>query len=459
MKYQVKRWSGQVIKTISMLRRSQMKKLAVLLFVVGMIVAFAMPAAALENVFGGYWRTRAYTNQNFDGNDDDVSTARELTQIDTRTRLYWTAILNDNLKFVNKFEFNGTWGDQGALNANGSHNFQASWTDFGADGTQSLRIKNSYVAFNIGPVSASVGVQPATLARGFLFDDDAAGVIVTYDGGAFKLPLIWLKAYEGGTSNNSLDVDCFAISPTFKAGQVSINPFAMYSYSDNASGWVFTPNFEEISLFHVGLDLGFKMDKFALWMVGIYEGGTLDFIANNNSVDVKAWLAAAGGKFDFGAGDVHARGFYATGQDPDDNDITAFFVPPGQLYRGQYYNWSEILGEGILDAQIPVGSCGTRISNVMAANLGVTVKPMKDLSVTADVWFAQLAEDRNMGTAAVPQMEKDLGIEANLIATYQLVKNLNLDLVAAYLFAGDAIYVGNGDADPYELGARLSLSF
>jgi hypothetical protein len=37
---------------------------------------------------------------------------------------------------------------------------------------------------------------------------------------------------------------------------------------------------------------------------------------------------------------------------------------------------------------------------------------------------------------------------------------LNLDLVGAYLFADDATSVdGDNDEDPYELGARLSISF
>ena len=30
-----------------------------------------LPASALENKFGGYWRTRAYTNQDFSGEDDE----------------------------------------------------------------------------------------------------------------------------------------------------------------------------------------------------------------------------------------------------------------------------------------------------------------------------------------------------------------------------------------------------
>jgi len=45
------------------------------------------------------------------------------------------------------------------------------------------------------------------------------------------------------------------------------------------------------------------------------------------------------------------------------------------------------------------------------------------------------------------------------VFTYSLMKNLNLDVVAAYLFAGDATYKGAHQEDPYELGTRLSFKF
>ena len=48
-----------------------MKKFAILALAAVMVIALTIPAAALENEFGGYWRTR-FTNQgHFDGEDDD----------------------------------------------------------------------------------------------------------------------------------------------------------------------------------------------------------------------------------------------------------------------------------------------------------------------------------------------------------------------------------------------------
>ena len=87
-----------------------MKKLLVLLTAFALVVAFTAPAMAIDHVFGGYWRTRAYMQKNLTGEDD--TEAKDLTQVDTRTRVYYTAKFSDNFKFVNKFELDAVWGGE-----------------------------------------------------------------------------------------------------------------------------------------------------------------------------------------------------------------------------------------------------------------------------------------------------------------------------------------------------------
>ncbi|CAN2040414.1 hypothetical protein GMMP15_1710001 [Candidatus Magnetomoraceae bacterium gMMP-15] len=83
---------------------------------------------------------------------------------------------------------------------------------------------------------------------------------------------------------------------------------------------------------------------------------------------------------------------------------------------------------------------------------------MEKLTITGDVWYAVLAEEIPKGEAG--EGEDELGIEIDLKITYELVEGLNLDVVGAYLFAGDATTLNNpDDANPYELGTCLSLSF
>ncbi|SDP86048.1 hypothetical protein SAMN05660330_04431, partial [Desulforhopalus singaporensis] len=92
----------------------------------------ATTASAVENQFGGYWRTRAFVQDEF--NQDGESYGR----IDSRTRLYYTAKFNDGFKFVNKFEFDYNWGSEPL-------------GDVGTDGTV-FEIKHSYADFTLGNV-------------------------------------------------------------------------------------------------------------------------------------------------------------------------------------------------------------------------------------------------------------------------------------------------------------------
>jgi hypothetical protein len=438
-----------------------MKKLGMMALAALLVVAFTLPAYALETEFRGYWRTRFFTNQNFTG--EDVTEAKDFSWVDTRTRLRFTTIFHENLKFVNRFEFDGQWGSAtGSRSAAGAGN--RGYGELNADGAN-IEIKNSYADFNLGPVNAKVGIQGVRLARGFLIDTDAAGAVVTFQGGNFALPLMWFKGNEGGTGldANDFDVDVFGIAPSFNAGGVSINPYALYMYSEDISdfqskyGRANEPNltgFDELNAWYVGADIDFSFDPVSFWLTGIYQGGDVDPIGGGDSVDMNAYLAAVGFNVGLGFGGLHGEAFYASGNDPDDADEVEEFFVPG--YWESHY-WAEIMGFGIFDWDVSNNSPADEIGDIMAANIGFTLKPVDKLSVALDVWYAQLAEEITLADGST---EDYLGTEVDLVITYELVENLNLDLVGAYLFAGDATTEGAADdADPYEVGARLSLSF
>jgi hypothetical protein len=410
-----------------------MKKLLTGLLAAGLVLALTLPASAFDSEFGGFWRTRAYTQQNFAGSDAGT---QDLQQVDTRTRLFYTAIFSEDFKFVNKFEFNVAWGDTTGGN-------------IATDGTTIFRIKNSYGNFNFGPVNVLLGLQPRVINRGFVFDDDYAGAAISYKGEGFSVPLIWMKAYEGGVGKdkNDNDVDYLFLNPTFAVGKSSLKPTLGYIYSKDASKWPSTTGNKEIKAYLVGLDADVNFGMGSAWFTGLYEGGSADLI-NGTSVDVRAYLLALGGMVNLGPMDIHGQAFYATGDDRTSKDkAEAFFIP-----KGQSYYWSEIMGLGLFDNQASANSCADKISNIMAANLGVGFKATDKLKFTFDVWYAKLAESDVKNNDV-------LGTEIDLRMTYAVMKNLNLDVVAAYLFTGDATYVGTNDKDAYEVGAMLSFSF
>lgn len=423
-----------------------MKKFAVLGLAVVLVIAFTVPATAFESVFGGYWRTRAYMQKDFSG-DDTKSLDRTL--VDTRTRLYYTAIFNENLKFVNKFEMDAAWGG-----------VSTGYGDITADG-KDVEVKNSYVDFTLGAINSKIGVQAYKLGRGFLFNADFAGAVITYKAEAFELPIFWIKAYEGSNGDNNGDVDFYGIAPKFSLGDTgAIQPFALWATSDDAEAYNATwPDadltLEDLDIFYLGFDADMNFDMVSVWLTAMYQFGEVDTL-EEGSADVSAWLAAIGAKVDFDTFDLHGQIFYASGDDDLDDDDVEGFVP----LRGQDYHWAEIMGGGIFDNagysnnQSNNSPGWENITNVIAYNIGANFKVMEDLSLRADLWYAERLESTDDYPA------DPLGLEVDFGATYKLMDNLNLDVVAAYLFADDATTEGvANDENPYEIGAQLSLSF
>jgi len=392
-----------------------MRKLFILLATAVLMVAFTVPAAAVEHQFGGYWRTRAYQDSDFSG---ATGGAQDVTQVDTRTRLYYTAKFSDNLKVVNKFEMDAVYG-------------LPEYGDLGADG-KVLEIKNSYADFNIGSLNFKLGVQGTAIARGFVFDNDFSGLVATYKGETISVPIIWIKPYEGGMGKdtNDQDVDVYAVYPSFKAGGFSIKPFFVTEKADEASA-----DWSEIDLTWIGVDLDAKLGGVSLWLTAISESGSTD------STDVSATLFALGASMPLGPVGLHAQLFNATGDDAGTADQEAFSG------AGTSYYWSEIMGLGTFDNQASAGSPADAISNIMAYNIGISFKPMDKMKITVDLWKASLNEE--------VAGEDDLGTEIDVKLTYKFLDKLTLDVIAAQLSAGNA----TGTEDPVEIGTRLSIAF
>jgi hypothetical protein len=155
--------------------------------------------------------------------------------------------------------------------------------------------------------------------------------------------------------------------------------------------------------------------------------------------------------------EAHGQVFYATGDDDDEDDdeITEFYVP-----NGQSYYWSEIMGLGTFDDQTSNGSPGDQIFDILAVGLGGSVSPMEKLTIGLDIWYAQRAEKQDPPEDS--DDEKKLGTEVDFTVTYTLLEDLNLKVVAAYLFAGegtDPTDDNDDTANPFELGAQISFGF
>ncbi len=465
-----------------------MKKLSILALAAILVVFFTVPVSALENEFGGYWRTRYFSQKYFTGLDrgDDRSDTVEaeddtIERADTRTRLYYTAKINDNLKLVNKFEFDATFG------GGDSRGSTFDYGDVGADGV-AIEVKNSYADFNLGPVNVTAGVQPYSLFRDFAISDDASGIIARWKAlDNFVLAGSWLKNFEGGEGDDeNEDLDTYTLTGAFWFNEnISIKPSVSTAYSAEANsalvarilgagadgGSALAPldltvdEYGDAYLVTFGLDFDMTFDKWGLWFTGFGQTGEVEDVVfigeDEEDLDLEGWLFAVGGNVGFGEvgflGDfgLHSEFFIASGDDDlDDDDWEAVVNPFGSYY------WSEIMGYGILDNESSAGSPADKISNIWAVNLGVDMKPLDKLKIAIDMWYAELLEDEQRLNE-----EDELGFELNGVITYELVEGLNLDLIGAYLWADDGTSTAldkdgdDNEEDPYEYGVRLSLSF
>lgn len=385
------------------------------LMLVGGVAASA--AQAFESQFGGYWRTRAFYQDNFTPDSDYF-------RVDNRTRLYYTAKFNDDFKFVNKFEFNSIWGDTDG-------------GDIGADGS-TWKVKNSYADFNLGATNVKLGIMGAVIARGFIFDDDFSGAMVTANLGSVAVTPFYIAVDSEDGGGQSYDRSMFGAMASVKISDaISLTPYFVYDAAgegtettvDETTLVETTAAVGDIDNYYIGTDFDMKMDAVSVWGTLIYNGFEI------MDTDGDEFLGAVG----VDAGIAHGQFFYAS------EDFT--------LAPGNSYYWSEIMGLGVFDGGanggVAAGSPGNHIQNVMAANAGVTLKPMDKLKIDADVWYAMLAEDNAAG-------DDEIGLEFDGKITYALMDNLNAEFILAYLVSGDVM---ESDDDVFEGGVRVSLKF
>jgi len=441
-----------------------MKKLSILALAAILVIAFTVPVSALENEFGGYWRTRFIRQTDFNGLGDDNDADDQLERVDTRTRLYYTAKLNDNLKFVNKFEYDAVWGDPNTYGR------------FTAD-TVSIEVKNSYADFNLGPVNFTIGAQPYKLFRSFQIDGDGSGIIARWRAmDNFVLAASWLKIFEGGIGDlEQDDVDAYTVTAAFWFNEnIKLTPSVSTVYtSDGNEGFVsslglplppnsvtaagppvnFADTIDDAYIVSYGTDFDMTFDKWGMWVTAYAQYGTVDTNVGED-LDLAGWLAAVGGNINITEiFEVHGEFVYAPGDGADDPYGGDFNQVVNGL--GSYY-WSEIMGLGIFDQRGSAGSPEDIVNNIWFANLGTTITPMEKLSIDVDLWYAELDEENANG-------DDELGTEIDVKVSYQLIEGLNMDLVGAYLFAEDATVdtglANDNEEDPYEIGLQLSLSF
>ena len=439
-----------------------MKKLFVLTLAVVMIAAFAVPASALENKFGGFFETNWVTYKSLNYRDN---AAADYSTVRNRTRLYYTAILSENLSFINQFEMDSEWGEDGSNK----------YGDLGADGI-AVEVKRSYVDFTTFQSRFEIGVQNFNILRGLLVNDDAAGMKVSYRGFDGFIPAIWwLRPFNGDAmvSDNGQDFDHYTALVNIQRSNWQLAPSIGYlttnngaSFPDNGAGSdhrrIGQQAGQATNIYVLGVDFNMKTDLLDIVAAAGYEGGEI-----SDSEDISAYMLNAKVKVKLGKFAINAEALYTSGEEVNSagqrsGDYDGWWYPE-QNGTGGNYSTAEFYRKGTDWTKVPSGPAvpaggfnnapnGNAIENRMEFNLGAEVALSKTWKFSFDWWNLNLAEDAANGNS-------DIGNEFDLVATWAVMKNLKLELCGAYLLVGDAIKPTIDDNDAYEAFARLSLSF
>jgi hypothetical protein len=333
-------------------------------------------------------------------------------------------------------------------------------------------------------------------------DDLAAAVI--YKEGPFTAGLVgvWQDAHNVPAS----------VFPTVAAAfddPLHINvPFSPSGAANSSGSYVWSPwgnilgyyaTAQNNNLFDLAIQLGYKLDYLSAYLNFVKNFGSAKlFLSKVNEEPTSAnsasftanytgWMVDAGVSYFCGPWTANLGGFYTTGQKLNFNDgvitpadlyVTKQLAVAGQMDVNQFTYplttskyFSEIMGGGILDNFAPNGGYWRGYpnpTNIWTITAGGAWQVLPATKLSLSYWYfgtSQKVPGRYNIESGNWSASSSLGHEIDLYITQNIVDKLNLDLVGAYMFTGDAFraqianYDYPQDGNTYELGARLQWAF
>ncbi len=388
---------------------------------------------------------------------------------------------NDNLRGVVAFEVGGMiWGVNG-------ENYPVGRNAGGAVGGDAVNVetKNVYIDVNSPDksLSLSCGLMPFDIADGILAGDDAFGTTITLKK-AVDLRLNLIRVYQDslGTSYdyNSEDSDRRENFFDLEVSHNTANGLNLHGLFGALIDRYNGDDTAEVDrdIYYLGLGITEKDDN---------KHATIDLILNRGSIknsdvpgatpidtDVNGYLVNVSGSADYLDNGFTLQFLYASGDDPMTADKNEGFIVPETSYKTDI---AEILTRGILsdelegDEDYAAYQFIPRFSNVYFIKAAVSNNVTKKTEVKASLIYAGLPREKFIDDAKTVSAKK-IGTELDLELTHTIYKaadmkkGLELNIIAAILFSGDAFDEYDSDTGAivkgnniYEYGVRLSYEF
>jgi hypothetical protein len=465
--------------------------------------------ATQANAAAGIYQTYAYNSAANRPALDDGNVAF----LESRARLKFDAIMGPNLSGTFFFEFDSQpWGNASV----GTRNSYGYW---GGD-RASLEIKNIYLTFGVPiipvPMQLRIGEQGFAIRPNLLVSTDGIGITWETKIDPVVIQLLYGKIYENqvwaADDNDMYGGHVRANISTFTAGAYWLF-YHMNTYpTDQGTAGNTGPSNGYAELHWWGGYLDGKVGPVTLNLDFIYDhgfeaerNGPFDsYVPKTRSVKYDGWLLHGKADFAIEKANIGLLGYYATGADAEQTNsfglssgqggVTArgtparrvgSFVIPTSSESGAAYGESAVFysfwltrgDAGIANNINYTQSARGGLGGTWMAKIYASYKIFPDFKLTGQAMYIRdtTKNGNTFGnaradnyTAAAPHV-KDysyIGTEADIIAEWQLYKNLKFSAAYGYMWAGSAMKVWNVSTgrnhmiqNPYGLYTNLTYSF
>lgn len=409
-----------------------MKRIILSVFAAAVTAAWAIPASAGDVTFSGQYRLRG----EFIDNTDFDETANDTTDFWTqRVRLTANAKATDDVSAKITLQDTRQWGAEGTTSVGSPGVSGPQLTDAGTTVNSNVDVHEAYLnVSNIfgTPVSLRAGRQELSygderLIGSFGWSNNGRAFDafkLMYNNDAVSVDLFSATIAETGTVND--DTYLHGVYATLKQ-LIPNNTLDVYVF-DLTSG---------VSTADTTYTIGARL-KGAAAGVDYTVELPYQFGDDSTGVDISAWAFAAKVGYTLPTPmkiRVGAEYDLATGQDPDETDVTVF----SNLFPTNHAHF------GIADV-----TGANQWSNIQAWSVNASVDLNEKTRLYVAYWdFSQdeIAAIANSSFDPVGNNSDELGSEIDLIATYKYNNNLSIEAGASRFFAGDAAGTDPDDRD------------
>jgi hypothetical protein len=472
-----------------------MKRIFVITVCTGLLFMMSIPLYAVDMSFGWLYRARYMANNfpigggvgshhvKYPGTNS--STDHGYSLIDQRIDISMTAKISDDLKGVIVLT-NGTnsmhsfsfpqWGRNGvnrSPNAPAGTQEDTSSTFFGE-----LNFRNAYIDFNLPnpclPLNIKVGRQQLKVGHGIVFSGspDALAITSKYKNIDFGF---WTAKISEGAITESDDWDMYTLWA--KCSPVPNHTFgATFIYEYGKSGLIYDQEWAYAgSTRPVAFTTFTDEIKYRPWIISLTADGTIDPITyraefdymggkieddevDGSDLNVSAWAAMAGVDYNLSSickkpAKVGIEVAYGSGEGDDNGNPSRRGNYNGFLMHDPEWWYADLMSD-LIGLYLLNG-----LNNRAYFKVSGEMKPLDKITCNLAYIYNWAPEANSEGR--YEGHHHFMGHEFDIAATYEIFKNLTLELKYAYLVAGPFFRDPDGDspAEPYGVTGNFIFKF